>query len=599
MNDNAPFTIGNTDKLGLALSGGGFRAALFHLGVLAKMAELDLLRHVQILSTVSGGSIIGAMYYLKVKQLLEHKRTDGIIPSTPGAYVKMVQELETEFLNGVQTNLRMRALLNPIKNAKMFISDDYSRSDRMSELYNETFYRPIQRPGKETLRDWLQDALSIKDCRDIFLKDLKIIPKGEQPGFDIALYNLAAEHKIPVLNINATTLNSGDNWVFTASYVGGISSERYPKTSFANPNDINLSHEQNNKRAAILNRLTLSDAVAASACVPALFAPFAIHDLYGEKDVIELVDGGVFDNQGLTALYDGKCTHIICSDASGQLHHDRSPASGMASVFMRSNDVLMKRVRDLIVHELDMKTGGNPVDTRFWHLRDGFGGTQYFRSFSPPPDGSDYNQTGADHGQIYLLSAIRTDLDAFADIEANALMYDGYCLCDSFLNQSEGLKKPPPFPWRFYSVMASSVLDSRRLTHCLAVGGDMFFKLFRLTDTKGKLLGAGLGLAVLLGIWTFVYQTLNVYADQIDGVLRAPGWTAAVLVVGLGGWVLRNKLPRPVQHWQKWIAEGVRTVRTGNVWGLVYPLAVVGSLASIVAFFYLKVINPRYLKLGR
>ena len=47
--------------LGLALSGGGFRASFFHLGVLARMAELDLLRQVEVLSTVSGGAVIGTM----------------------------------------------------------------------------------------------------------------------------------------------------------------------------------------------------------------------------------------------------------------------------------------------------------------------------------------------------------------------------------------------------------------------------------------------------------------------------------------------------------------------------------------------------------
>lgn len=47
-------------KVGLALSGGGFRAALFHIGVLARLAELDVLRHVEVLSCVSGGSILGA-----------------------------------------------------------------------------------------------------------------------------------------------------------------------------------------------------------------------------------------------------------------------------------------------------------------------------------------------------------------------------------------------------------------------------------------------------------------------------------------------------------------------------------------------------------
>ena len=57
-------------KLGLALSGGGFRAALFHVGVLAQLAEQDLLRFVSVISTVSGGSIIGAFYYLRVIKLM-------------------------------------------------------------------------------------------------------------------------------------------------------------------------------------------------------------------------------------------------------------------------------------------------------------------------------------------------------------------------------------------------------------------------------------------------------------------------------------------------------------------------------------------------
>ena len=71
-------------KLGIALSGGGFRAALFHIGVLARLAERDLLRHVALISTVSGGSIIGAFYYLKVKQLLEGERSDALKPTADG-----------------------------------------------------------------------------------------------------------------------------------------------------------------------------------------------------------------------------------------------------------------------------------------------------------------------------------------------------------------------------------------------------------------------------------------------------------------------------------------------------------------------------------
>ena len=41
-------------KLGLALSGGGHRAAFFHIGAFARLAELGLLRPIQVISTVSG-----------------------------------------------------------------------------------------------------------------------------------------------------------------------------------------------------------------------------------------------------------------------------------------------------------------------------------------------------------------------------------------------------------------------------------------------------------------------------------------------------------------------------------------------------------------
>jgi hypothetical protein len=45
---------------GLALSGGGIRSATFALGVLQAMAARDLLKHVDYLSTVSGGGYIGS-----------------------------------------------------------------------------------------------------------------------------------------------------------------------------------------------------------------------------------------------------------------------------------------------------------------------------------------------------------------------------------------------------------------------------------------------------------------------------------------------------------------------------------------------------------
>ena len=47
---------------GLALSGGGSRAAAFHRGTLMGLADVGLLSEVAVVSTVSGGSIFGAAW---------------------------------------------------------------------------------------------------------------------------------------------------------------------------------------------------------------------------------------------------------------------------------------------------------------------------------------------------------------------------------------------------------------------------------------------------------------------------------------------------------------------------------------------------------
>jgi len=48
--------------VGLALSGGGVRAATFALGVLQRLAGLGILRFVDILSTASGAGYLGASW---------------------------------------------------------------------------------------------------------------------------------------------------------------------------------------------------------------------------------------------------------------------------------------------------------------------------------------------------------------------------------------------------------------------------------------------------------------------------------------------------------------------------------------------------------
>jgi predicted acylesterase/phospholipase RssA len=83
-------------KTGLALSGGGFRSAMFHIGVLAALAEKDELKSIEVISCVSGGSIIGAFYYLKLKDLMERKTDDQINRED---YIKIVKDIELTFVS--------------------------------------------------------------------------------------------------------------------------------------------------------------------------------------------------------------------------------------------------------------------------------------------------------------------------------------------------------------------------------------------------------------------------------------------------------------------------------------------------------------------
>ena len=52
--------------IGLALSGGGYRAAAYHLGTLRALYKLGVLDKIDTISSVSGGSIVSAYYLLHV-----------------------------------------------------------------------------------------------------------------------------------------------------------------------------------------------------------------------------------------------------------------------------------------------------------------------------------------------------------------------------------------------------------------------------------------------------------------------------------------------------------------------------------------------------
>ncbi len=400
------------DKLGIALSGGGFRAAFFHLGVLAKLANLGLLRYVETISTVSGGSIIGALYYLHIKKLLEQKTDDQIRDED---YQEIIAKIEVEFLQSVQCNFRLRTFLNPLKNLKMSLPN-YSRSDYIGELYDKYLYRRVLNPNNN---------IPIK------MKDLKINPLGEDTSFNPIIGNRRRKTKVPILVMNATVLNDGHNWHFSAENMGETNLVELDETIDKN---LRLKPVKSYENVYRHGCFELGWAVAASACLPGVFTPLAISGLYDKGVRVQLVDGGAHDNQGLIGVLNDelKCTHFIISDASGQLNDEKEPGIQIPSVLKRTNGIFMDRIREQQLSRIIKEHSDNVA---LLHLKKGLPIKEisYFdknhklhdktisRKTEPPSETFGINEEVQDS-----LSKVRTDLDSFSEVEAYSLMLDGY-----------------------------------------------------------------------------------------------------------------------------------------------------------------------------
>jgi len=405
----------STGKVGVALSGGGFRASLFHIGVLARLAECNLLRRVEVLSCVSGGSIVGAYYYLKLRQLLQTVPDEQI---TDRHYVELVRDLAAEFLDGVRADLRGRLPKDVGDDVRMLLTR-YSRSDRVGELLEELFYgrlRPQGEPGP-----WR-------------MPDLLVLPAGRTGGFSLRYENWMREAKVPVLVLNATTLNTGHSWQFTPTWMGEPPSQLDARVD-ASKRLRRVTYDDAPTHGD-LQRPPLGKAVAASACVPGLFPPITLPRLYDGIDV-ELVDGGVHDNQGIASLLEQECTVLLVSDASGQLRDDEHPARGLLGVATRANSVLMKRVRAAQYDDLaNRKQVGTLRGVVGVHMTQGLsapprnwsGCTRPWVAEEDEPPASASATSGIDPAVQLALARLRTDLDAFSDDEAYALMAAGYHL---------------------------------------------------------------------------------------------------------------------------------------------------------------------------
>lgn len=449
--------------IGLALSGGGYRASLFHLGVMAQLADEGLLKEVNAISTVSGGSIVGAFYY---KMLCEELQKDR--PLTDQDYRVMMQRVIQAFVAIVQEDLRNRVVI----------------TGGISRLIPEPILKRLLRPIHKVvpalnpaviLDSKLEQGMRALMFQTTVLRDLMDPP-------------VHPENKKPELILNTSILENG-------------------QPLFISTNPTSLLWRQNERnhviRADEMINLPLSKAVAASACVPGLFNPITIP--FGDR-MVHGVDGGVLDNLGGHAiqLLWQEGMSVLLSDASKPLHIENYVEVDSVESFFRIQDLFMSAIRDLRIEGTD----DTIVDMR-------------------------KEIPGIDPTVRTLAMTMRTDLNAFSEVEAYSLMYVGYCACGQEMDKLQGectgewaSGKKVGEDWSFMSIR--SYMETPTPEY-LALMGQKAKKRFSVSNLT---LSQAVSLSYLL-----LYLAVFVYIWVHHGVYEAIWYVGfiPVLLVSLGG----------------------------------------------------------------
>jgi NTE family protein len=165
------------DGMALCLSGGGYRAMVFHIGTLIRLNELGVLRKLKRISSVSGGSITAATLGLHWKSL---DFQGDVARNLHNAVIVPLRKLASETIDRASI---LTGMLTPF----------VSISDKVAAAYKKHLF------GDATLQDLPSDA--------------------EGPRFVI----------------NATSVQSGALWRFSRPYMGDYRVGRVfdPKVSLA------------------------------------------------------------------------------------------------------------------------------------------------------------------------------------------------------------------------------------------------------------------------------------------------------------------------------------------------------------------------------
>ena len=386
-------------RIAVALSGGGFRASVFHLGVLLRLAEIGWLPYVDVLSTVSGGSIVGAFAV---------QRWPALLAAGGGAAAYRSVVLEP-FLERVRAN---NFILRWLYGAwawpfRKLSTPAFTRTKAAADLFDELFF----------------DGAS---CASL--------PAS------------------PLLILNATNLQSIRAWRFTRE---GLGDSRIGHAEWGTQ-PLSLGECVGASAAfppvfppARIRRADYSFSL-----------PIHEEDLLEPYPLIPLSDGGVYDNSGLEAVCKAvkvpgyeeliePAELLVVSDGGSparyQFNASGIPAITDAELLYRVDGIAREQVSALRRRMLmDSFSGGKRCGI--------FVGMSSHVGRLPKAMYKEYT-THCDESCLLpariraRIERIRTSLDRFEGIEVEALLYHAYSMTAAFTWSYRGT-----FPERFRTV---------------------------------------------------------------------------------------------------------------------------------------------------
>ena len=308
--------------IGLALSGGGSRAIAYHLGCLRALHDRSILDRINIISAVSGGSVIAAMYgysnssFEKFDKRVQQVLRKGLQGKIARRYLfshRILQSLGTALFAGTLSVLAdvVRALLLLILR---FIG---LKKSRLAHLIGKV---------RSPFRRWVSRTHAFEDT-------LRLSVLGDKRMSDERRENID-------LVINATELRTGSAFRF-GSRESGI--WRFGQVSNDN--------------------IKVAKAVAASAAYPLLLPAFdEIMEFHKEgrtySERVVLADGGIYDNLGTSCLEPDRSSsyrfnvyhpqYIISCDAGTGIFDAKSTPFWWPSRVIRSTEAIFRKAQDRV-----------------------------------------------------------------------------------------------------------------------------------------------------------------------------------------------------------------------------------------------------------